>query len=76
MLYPLVMFGVSDRFEPSPIYTMMPDGSRAEVSADPLSYVYAVAVGLPLFVAVLSVPFIYHYCFDKKNAGRGSRRRY
>jgi hypothetical protein len=27
-------------------------------------------------VSVLAVPFIYHYCFDKKNIIRGSRRRY
>ena len=65
MLYQLIMFGLSDRYEPSPVYTTLADGSKAELGADVWSYIYAVAVGLPLFVAVLSVPFIYHYCTDK-----------
>lgn len=75
MLYNLISVGLSDRYEPSPIYTVLPDGSKVEVSADPLSYVYAVVVGLPLFIAVLSVPFIYHYCVDKKQ-NRNPKYRY
>jgi len=55
---------------------MLPDGSKIEVGPDVSSYLFAVAVGLPVFIAVLSVPFIYHYCFDKKKVIRGSRYRY
>ena len=76
MLYHLISVGLSDRYEPSPIYTILPDGSKVEVGPDALSYLFAVAVGLPVFVAVLSVPFIYHYCFDKKKVNRVHRYRY
>lgn len=72
------MFGLSDRYEPSPVYTSLADGSKAEVVPDAWSYVYAVAVGLPLFMGLLSLPFIYHYCTDKpiKTRNLGSRYRY
>jgi hypothetical protein len=76
MLYNLITVGLSDRYEPSPVYTVLPDGSKAEIGPDVWAYVYAVAIGLPVFIAVLSVPFIYHYCFDKKKVNRGSRYRY
>jgi hypothetical protein len=76
MVYPLIIFGLSDRYEASPLYTTLPDGSKAEIVPDASAYVFAIVVGIPLFVSVLAVPFIYHYCFDKKNTIRGSRRRY
>ena len=78
MVYQLIMFGVSDRYEPSPLYTTLADGSKVELVPDAWSYVYAIAVGLPLFIAVLSVPFIYHYCAEKriKTRNLGTRYRY
>jgi len=56
----------SDRYEPSPVYTLLPDGSTAEVEPNLTSYIYATMVGIPVFIVVMSIPFIYHYCIDLK----------
>jgi hypothetical protein len=40
---------------------------KNEGNVDIYSYVYGFVIGMPIFMVIMLIPFVYHYCVDEKN---------
>lgn len=57
MFYITPVFTISDRDEPSPVYTTLANGNKVEVGTDAVSYIIAAFSGLTLFAFILIIPY-------------------